>query len=380
MLRLKRNRSALIIVLLVLLGIFTSECLYIYKVINPTPKRVYSENIPVYPPKIMENNESAPSKLLDYAYGKDPISGILDKEIDFPETPIVNPVTKDEITFRRLNGEEYQMDGQSYFDVYINGERISMVNGLTISMGTFSPDNRYFSFRSRYEYGAGSRGFIIYVIDLKETEVIRLTEAMRRKDYISDEHSRAWKITQFIESCEWEGNNTLKLVAYLMASEGDKQENYRITAKATKYYDLVDNEYIPMGSIYKISSDDTRAVRAIKKTAPVWYFFDNGDRKDREPILIVYDDIIIKDLKTDSEIKRFDVYELIAPEVINKIKGYLAGQYYFRIKSLGWSPDDTEILGEVYLFPSADPPKAILVSGFKINTDSFQVEKYLVNQ
>lgn len=129
---------------------------------------------------------------------------------------------------------EIQTDPPPWKITYESDQFGAVARALT----SFSPDNRYLAFRTRWNLGLAKYDFRLAVFDLQNGETIIIQPP---------EGQPGGFIYPYIESYEWEGNNKMNITVYSVESEYISEENkhnyYRVTPKKLWQYDLETREY-----------------------------------------------------------------------------------------------------------------------------------------
>lgn len=118
---------------------------------------------------------------------------------------------------------------------YPTGEPSEPVVGMAIAMSTFSPNNKYFAFRSRVDQGAGSYSHEMYVVDLSRSRVFSLHLPVV-KEADTANHGKYQTIDSFVQSYAWGSSNDIQVVMYAVGS--NQTGAYRITPTETWDYNL----------------------------------------------------------------------------------------------------------------------------------------------
>ena len=97
---------------------------------------------------------------------------------------------------------------------------------------------------------------------------------------------------------------------------------------------------------------------------------------EKGPMILVMDNLIYVNL-VNGEKKEFDLYALASEEILNPLKA-IPEQIQLTLfpNLLKWSSDNQNFWGAISLASSAAPPANDSMSFFKINTSTFQVEKF----
>jgi hypothetical protein len=128
-------------------------------------------------------------------------------------------------------------------NLYINDTKVSTVDGQGVLENSFSPDNKYFSFKTRSICGAGCENttlYITYLLDKKSTVVL---PPRKQKDYLGDTSKYVDKVAKpFIESYSWD-KDALKITFYFVGVDKVDGKSYRISEKQIWNYNLQTNQY-----------------------------------------------------------------------------------------------------------------------------------------
>lgn len=147
------------------------------------------------------------------------------------------------LSFPGSADEEDQNSRNPTYDVMIDGKEIGEVGGQSFSSGNFSPNKRYYIFRSRSVMGcAGTcHGVGLYVIDLKDKKVSYISYPQEGFNY----QGRLAADTPFIDSYSWINEQSLRITTFLVLHPyNDNEESfYRVTPKQNWNYDTVTRKY-----------------------------------------------------------------------------------------------------------------------------------------
>ncbi len=169
------------------------------------------------------------------------ISGILADERSLSDQPpFINTSTGKTVSFRNASHDQ-TVNGSA--DLYVNQKKVGEVGGESISMPSFSPNNKYFAFRSQQHLGASESDFAIYVINLKDaTEAIIRSP---REEYAGDQSRLGHLVMPYIESYAWDGDNAVDITFYFVATGSDEGgKYYRISPEEIWRYDFINKSYI----------------------------------------------------------------------------------------------------------------------------------------
>lgn len=142
--------------------------------------------------------------------------------------------------------------------------------------------------------------------------------------------------------------------------------------------DLEDDEDTIGNFLFSSDKNKVAFIRQ-KKSGPFSYKFQQDvERTEPRAQLISFYNIVIFDLTTQEE-QEFDVFDLVAEELISYIENipnYM--QYYLRANLIQWSVDDLILWGNIDLFSSADPPMRSGFSTFQLNIEKGTVTKFSI--
>ncbi len=170
-------------------------------------------------------------------------------------SPFVNTSTKVAISFKKVDTGTRNLAADIYVDqVKVNG-KYDEVGGQGESLFSFSPDNKYFAFRTRWQSGCCASDFGIYVIDLTAKKIIEINPPQREQDYSGQKESPTQSIFPLIESYGWD-NGALKITFYFVGFSSD-EKYYRISPKEIWRYDLTTKQYTLLETLPENSTSST---------------------------------------------------------------------------------------------------------------------------
>ena len=137
-------------------------------------------------------------------------------------------------------------------DIYLNGKDIGQIAGSSMVPFGFSPDNRYFVFRTQQSSGCCDENFTLHVIDLSNVtgNDISIPPPRQEGDWKQDGVNYPTVPSTYIEPYKWDGG-TLQIIFYYIAGSGSQFD--RISPKELWSYDLGSKQYtfvqtLPEGS------------------------------------------------------------------------------------------------------------------------------------
>jgi hypothetical protein len=147
-------------------------------------------------------------------------------------TSYVDSVAKNTVTFKELPGRTVNMT----FDVYVNGVLAGQAGGEGMSQASFSPDHKYFGFRTRSNMGCAGKcqDTAIYVVDLDKPTVLSLNINFG-EDYKNNPNILK-NGESILESYIWGPKDTI-LVTGFPIGIGKSGKNYRISPKQVWSFD-----------------------------------------------------------------------------------------------------------------------------------------------
>lgn len=154
-----------------------------------------------------------------------------------------DPVTNDVVSFKGFTDAAHQFRNPSY-QVYVNQKLVGEVGGLRVSLSTFSPDNRYFMFRSWSVLGCAGvcRDVYLYAVDLKNLNIIYIQTPVTAEGKKINTDYRYIDVAQFIDSYVWK-NGGINITAFAIGL-GKTATNYeRITPKEVWNYNFTTGQY-----------------------------------------------------------------------------------------------------------------------------------------
>lgn len=148
------------------------------------------------------------------------------------------------VTFHLLTGKDHQFtvpDAQ----VLVNGKAAGGFGGKYVSGGSFSPDNKYFAFRTTTVCGANCNSYNLYLVDLDSAKISQVKNPRTNKEFIGDASQYVFHEAEpFIESYSWDASHTLNYIFYFIGVEPSTGATYRISQKEEWRYDGQTNKSI----------------------------------------------------------------------------------------------------------------------------------------
>lgn len=144
-----------------------------------------------------------------------------------------------------------------YLSEHIDGppwstlKKFDQFGAVARALTSFSPDNRYLAFRTRWNYGIGEYDFRLMVFDLVSGETITVRPPPSMRDILQNEQSL------YLENYEWQ-DNAIQMIWYPLTPEkvDDNIQLFRTVPKQLWQYDLEDKAYTSPLSPSVISTTD----------------------------------------------------------------------------------------------------------------------------
>jgi hypothetical protein len=155
---------------------------------------------------------------------------------DMSVSTFENKNTGDEVSFRNAPG------GNRTFlsDILVNGQKIGQVSGQNVWVVGFSPDGKYFAFKTLQVSGAFHT--YLHLVALKEKTLSMVQLPRTSQDYTGPRDNPRRDIVPFASSYSWNSDNTAKIEFYFI-SYFDDEKYYRVSPIETWRYDLSKKEY-----------------------------------------------------------------------------------------------------------------------------------------
>lgn len=160
--------------------------------------------------------------------------------------PFINPSTQTSISFNSLTDEAHRGNVGPAYEVLVNQKNVGETWGYLLEP-SFSPDDKYFGFKTHGNRGGGAFAEQVYVVDIAKSSLIsvpRPTNEPRGKIYGSAK--AAADLSGQIESYTWHGD-AIDLVFYFVVLEyieaKHEADYYRVTPKEIWRFDLTTQKY-----------------------------------------------------------------------------------------------------------------------------------------
>lgn len=153
--------------------------------------------------------------------------------------PAINPDTGQRISVK--DDPMRSGTGGIVFDIFIDNEKIGSFGAESIKDAGFSPENKYFAFRSSWSSGSASQAqsYRVVVIDM-DSKTIRAIYPERAKSEYNDGVERP--MNYFIESYSWH-NDAVEMIVYDAAYIKERGAYFRVSPKEIWRYDLKSKEF-----------------------------------------------------------------------------------------------------------------------------------------
>jgi hypothetical protein len=147
------------------------------------------------------------------------------------------------ISFKNVPG-----GNRTFFsDVYVNSKNVGQINGQNIWIVGFSPDNKYFAFKTLQSSGSFETYLNVVDIANSTSTVTLIKPPLREQDYQGEKSRLGRGVYPFIESAKWDNDNSLSVIFYFVVTGSDEGGGYyRISPKQLWRYDLTTKSYTLM--------------------------------------------------------------------------------------------------------------------------------------
>jgi hypothetical protein len=180
--------------------------------------------------------------------------------------PFVNTSTGATVTFKEYSTGANNLGAYVYLDgekidkgdyILVNGQNVRKtleVGGEGSDLG-FSPDNKFFAFRTRWGSGCCASDFAIFVMDIGHKTISQVNPPRREADYSGPKESPTQSIFPFIEEYTWD-NDALRVTFYFVEFSSD-EKYYRVSPKEIWRYDLATGQYTLLETLSESSTSST---------------------------------------------------------------------------------------------------------------------------
>ena len=166
-------------------------------------------------------------------------------EGESPNRTFVNQSNDLVVFFKMLTDIAHQARNPTY-DILLNQNRVGEIVGQGIVVTGFSPDNKYFAFRTRSVTGCSGicQDFNAFVVDITTRKVIQIPFPSSMEGLVNNPVDFI-DIIQFININNWQDNKSLQVTSYLVGIDKNDGNAYRISPIETLNYDLSTEQYTP---------------------------------------------------------------------------------------------------------------------------------------
>jgi glycopeptide antibiotics resistance protein len=153
------------------------------------------------------------------------------------KTSFTDEKTGDVVSLKLLTDMAHQARNLTY-DVEVKGKVIGQAGGQGLSMFGFSPNGKYFAFRSRSVLGCAAmcQDREMYLIDLETLEVKFLSTPSLGEGNAVNKDREYSDVEEVIDNYSWMDDSEMDITAYAVGLGTDNL--YRITPKQVWRYDL----------------------------------------------------------------------------------------------------------------------------------------------
>lgn len=185
---------------------------------NPTPQKPISLNYKPFDSSIIFGGEVSPRVFTD-------------------------KTGKFTVLFKESPGIENQARNSKY-ELLLNQKKIGEVSGQGIQVNGFSPNNRYFSFRTRSVSGCAGlcQDLNLYVVNLSTEEMTHIPFPRIVENYVKNPKSFS-DIMEFISLGGWQNDSNFKVTFYFVGMDKASGVQYRISPKENWNYNLDTKTY-----------------------------------------------------------------------------------------------------------------------------------------
>ncbi len=162
-----------------------------------------------------------------------------------------NTSTKTTISFQYVPG------GNETFlsEVYVNDRDAGQTSGQDVEVIGFSPDGKYFGFRTIQGVGCCSSDMLLNVVNTTSSTgtIISIRPPREEGDYIGTKEIPNQAVSSIIESASWNNDDSLSVIFYCGGYSSDN-EYYRISPNEIWRYDLATKKYTLIQTLSESSS------------------------------------------------------------------------------------------------------------------------------
>lgn len=197
----------------------------------------------------VQKDDISPSEITTAGEIRESVNVFEGEQNRYSSPPLANPIVNESLGtrygFTRLpelggtGGEVWslygiQIDPPPRKITYESDQFGAAARALT----SFSLDNRYLAFRTRWNYGIGEYDFRFMVFDLVDGQTITVRPPLSMRDILQKDQSL------YLENYEWQGS-AIQMIWYPLTPEkvGDDILLFRTTSKQLWQYDLETREY-----------------------------------------------------------------------------------------------------------------------------------------
>ena len=125
-------------------------------------------------------------------------------------------------------------------NLYVGQTKVGEVGGIGVVDGSFSPDSKYFAFRTLSICGAGCQNTMIHVLDTTNSSLSIVFPPRKDNDFTGDETDLY--VEPHIESYSWT-NTGLRITFFFLGKEKVGVKAYRVSPKEVWDYNPTTKEY-----------------------------------------------------------------------------------------------------------------------------------------
>src|SRR5882724_4198910 len=109
----------------------------------------------------------------------------------------------------------------SKYYVYLEEEKIGIVQGQDIALLSSSPNRKLFAFRNRGQGGCCASSYEILVIDTAKRNLTRISTPRKEHDFLGEGSGLGREVFPVIDSYDWENNESLRVLFYFAGAGSD---------------------------------------------------------------------------------------------------------------------------------------------------------------
>lgn len=171
------------------------------------------------------------------------LSSYFSNEVEFSDVKEYrNTKTGDKVSFQILKGEQYQGKNPT-FSVLVNDNVVGNTGGQGFSTAGFSPDGKFFAFRTRSNMGCagGCQNHMLNIIDMTNMNVVFTQTPVLDNEEVKSADNRYENTSVYIDSFKWNSDN--QIIVTSCAVGLDNGALYRISPIAMWIYNPISGQF-----------------------------------------------------------------------------------------------------------------------------------------